>query len=451
MANSRWMIAGTESSCGKTWITCAIMRALALRGKKVAAFKCGPDYIDPMFHEKVLGLTSRNLDLYFTDEEETRALFLQDNDSDVSIVEGVMGLYDGLGGIREEASGYHLAKTLRMPILLVVNAHGKGRSIVAEIAGFLGMDHEKLICGVILNRISPSFYEMIKPVIEEATGVPVLGYMPKREDWGIESRHLGLKLPEEKEGLLELVTQAAAQLEKSVELDRILELARAWDERNPLRARPFACLQRQEGLPEVRIAVARDEAFCFYYRDNLRLLENQGARLLSFSPIRDKALPEGISGLYLGGGYPENWAKELSENVSMREQIRQAITAGMPSLAECGGFLYLHDHLETKERESHPMAGVLHGTGFYAGKLVRFGYAQFSPVGGGLTIRGHEFHYYDSDVCGEDSTAKKPVTGREWKCMHVGENHVWGFAHLYYPSAPAFAEWFVSQCRNYQK
>lgn len=451
MADPRLMIAGTGSTCGKTWITCALMRALSLRGMRVAAFKCGPDYIDPLFHEKVLGIPSRNLDLYFTDQDKMRDLFLLDHDRDISIVEGVMGLYDGLGGIREEASSYDLARALKMPILLVVNAHGKGRSLAAEINGFLQMDTEKLICGIILNRVSASFYGMLRPVLEELTGVKVLGYMPSCEEWKLESRHLGLKLPREKEMLLEHVTHAAAQMERSVQLDDLLEILRQADQKNPLISEKPQWLEKWDVKSTVRIGVAKDEAFCFYYRDNLRMLENAGAELVYFSPIRDAGLPKDLDGLLLGGGYPELWAKELAENVAMREQIKEQLGRGLPSLAECGGFLYLHENLKAEDGNAYIMVGALQGSGFYTGRSVRFGYAEFSSPHAEFVLRGHEFHYFDSENCGEDWQARKPVTGRNWKCMHMGEGHVWGFAHLYYPSAPDFPKWFVGCCEKYRK
>lgn len=479
--NARLLIAGTGSNCGKTWVTIALMRALALRGKKVTAFKCGPDYIDPMFHEKILGIPSRNLDLYFTGKEETKAIFLQEDDSDVSVVEGVMGLYDGLGGIQEEASAMDLAKTLKLPILLIVNAHGKGRSLAAEIAGFLSMDTEHLIQGVLLNRISEGFYGMIKPVIEEMTGTKVFGYLPNCESWKLESRHLGLKLPQEKDDLSEQVTKAAAQLENSVRLDDILEMVKVFADKNPLTAKEFPWLKpmRDNVLlqggqtvfqrKKVRVGVASDEAFCFYYRDNLRLLENAGAQVIPFSPLRDKCLPEDLDGMLLGGGYPELWARELSGNVSMREQVKIALEGGMPSLAECGGFLYLHEELELENGESYPMAGIVKGRAYYTGRSVRFGYAEFSEgedalmtrkraagqerkdIATAFHIRGHEFHYFESENCGGDWSAKKPVTGRSWKCMHAGAQHLWGFGHLYYPSAPRFTLWFVEKCQEFQR
>ena len=457
MTNPRILLAAPKSGSGKTLITCAMLRALSLRGKKVQAFKCGPDYIDPMFHQRVIGVPSRNLDLFFTGEEETRALFLEDNDADVSVIEGVMGLYDGLAGTQEEASSYHLASVLNAPVILIINARGMGRSILAEIAGFQAMDHEGLIRGVILNQVTESFFKSIAPLIEKERGIKALGYFPVKKDLELQSRYLGLKLPGEISELQEKVTQAAAILEETVSLDQILEMAKEQAQAYPLTAKSFSWLSK-EPSKKIRIGVALDEAFCFYYEDNFKLLQKAGAELIFFSPLHDKKLPENLQGILLGGGYPELLAKELSANDAMRKAIRSAIEKGMPSLAECGGFMYLHDEIIAEDGKAYPMAGVLHGSCKNTGKLVRFGYASFhlpEPLDPlrleTNVIRGHEFHYYDSDVCGEDLMAEKPVTGRSWKCGHFGENHLWSYGHLYYPSQPEFAAWFVRQCGKYQK
>ncbi|MCR5460695.1 MAG: cobyrinate a,c-diamide synthase [Acetatifactor sp.] len=464
MANPRIMLAAPRSGSGKTLITCALLQALKQRGLKVQAFKCGPDYIDPMFHKRVLDVPSRNLDLFFTGEDVTRALFLKDNDSDVSVIEGVMGLYDGLSGTSEEASAYHLAKTLNAPILLIVNCRGMGRSVLAEIAGFLALDHEKLIKGVILNQVSETFYQSIAPMIQEELKVEVFGYYPTKKELEIPSRHLGLWLPDELGELKAKIEAAAGQLVKSVCVDRILELANDAAQKNPLTAGEYAWLNALGGnAGKVRIGVAMDEAFCFYYEDNFRLLENAGAKLCFFSPMKDLKLPEDIQGLILGGGYPELRARELSENVAMRAEIKRKLAEGMPALAECGGFMYLHDFIQSPEGEDYPMAGVISGSCRNSGKLVRFGYAtfqmprSFASFSDGMDenvsneIRGHEFHYYDSDACGEDCIAVKPVTGRNWKCGYFGDGRYLSFGHLYYPSNPGFAKWFVDQCESWRK
>jgi len=445
-----FMIAATGSGCGKTTITCALLEALKRRGEKVRSFKCGPDYIDPMFHREILGIPSKNLDLFFAGEALTRELFLLDNDSDVSVVEGVMGLYDGMHVGSAEGSSYHLACALNLPILLVVDAHGMGRSILAVLKGFLEMDVQKRIKGVILNRISPMFFAAIKPLIEEELSLCVVGYYPKREEGAFESRYLGLKLPGEIGDLKAKVESAADVIEQSADMDRLLELSTVADCVDRL-------MSQDEETNRVRIGIAMDAAFCFYYEDNLRMLKEAGACLVPFSPLLDEKLPEGICGLILGGGYPENYAKELSENRKMLSEIKTALDAGMPSLAECGGFMYLHEGIQTRDGDCYEWVGSIPGKCSYTGHLVRFGYLTMEEKQGRFLpwdhnrIRAHEFHYYDSDNNGNDCISTKPVTGKSWESANVGEDHFWGYAHLYYPSNPAFPKCFVEKCLNYFK
>ena len=458
----RIVIAAPKSGSGKTLVTISLMGAFLARGKSLRGFKCGPDYIDPMFHKKVLGIPSKNLDLFFTNEAQTRAIFADGNDAELSVIEGVMGLYDGTGGITDEASTYHLAKTLSAPVVLVVDAKGMGLSLVAEIQGFLGMDSEHLIKGVILNNIPKSFFEQIRGVIEEKCGIFVLGYFPYHKDIEIESRHLGLKLPDEIENIKEIAERAAEKIAKTVDLDAVLRLAEGAPD---LEGKPTSSASHNaSAASRPRIAVAKDEAFCFYYDDNLKLLESCGAELVFFSPIHDKSLPPDIDGLIFGGGYPEFFAEKLSENKNIMEEIRQKIAFGIPSLAECGGFMYLHKTLKNQSGNVYKMAGVIDGDTFYTGKLVRFGYVTLSDkTAAGMegdadtstdsfftgSIKGHEFHYFDSTQNGTAFTAKK-TNGKEYELGLAGKNHFWSFAHLYYPSNPDFAQIFVEQCRRWK-
>ena len=445
------MIAAPKSGSGKTTITCALLQILKERGENVSSCKCGPDYIDPMFHRQVLGVPARNLDTFFTGEAQTRKLFLRDrSDGELVVMEGVMGLYDGLGGIREEGSSYHLAKVTQTPIILVVDAKGMGKSVIPLIAGFLAYDEAHLIKGVILNRMSAAYYEILKPIAEQELGITVLGFFPENKTLQIASRHLGLLLPNELEDLRGQIQIAAQKLKETVDILGLLQIA---ENLEPLAA--DTCEREKQPIEKTRIAVARDEAFCFYYEENLRMLAQAGAELVFFSPIHDTALPEDIHGLLLGGGYPEIYAKQLSENVSMRTAVREAVLSGIPTVAECGGFLYLHTMLTDREGRSYPMAGVLSGKCFDTGKLVRFGYIELEEKSGhflpqGSRIRGHEFHYYDSEDNGADCTAYKPTTGRNYACIHAGENHWYGFPHLYYPSRPEFAEKFVEKAGKFR-
>lgn len=463
MVHAGIMLAAPSSGSGKTTIVCALLAALKKQNRKVRSFKCGPDYIDPMFHERVLHVPSRNLDTFFSDGEQLQKLYRRgEEEVEFSIIEGAMGLYDGLGGVKKEGSAYHLAEILNLPIILVMDAHGMGRTMVSVLAGIREYDKSGLIAGVILNRTGEGVYQSVRGVIEEELKLPVLGYFPQQKEFHIESRHLGLKMPQEMEGLQNQVEAAAGQLEKTVNIEKLLEIAAefAADSGKKEENRPEKSIREKEGTDgtkpaeTVRIAVAADAAFCFYYEDNLQMLREMGAKLVPFSPLADKMLPENIDGILLGGGYPELYAKELSENVSMRRSIWQAVSGGMPSLAECGGFMYLHDSI-TVENGTFPMAGVVAGNCRNTGKLVRFGYVEIrekEPVflQGGI-IKGHEFHYYDSDCNGDLAVAKKPVSEKSWDCVHKGKNHWWGYPHLYYPSNPAFAEHFIRCAREWKK
>ena len=467
----RIMIAAPKSGSGKTTITCGLLHIFKEDGEDISSCKCGPDYIDPMFHRQVLGVPSRNLDTFFTGEDGTRKLFLKERrEGELVVMEGVMGLYDGLGGIREEGSSYHLAKVTQTPIILVVDAKGMGRSVIPLIAGFLAYDKAQLIRGVIFNRMSAAYYEILKPLAEEELGIAVLGYFPENKKLQIAGRHLGLCMPGELEDLQGQIRMAAERLRETTDISKLLQIAEGAESLEEETEVEDSGSERKQSddtaeKPDTtenseamhpRIAVARDEAFCFYYEENLRLLEQAGAEPVYFSPLHDNALPENIHGLLLGGGYPELYAGQLSENDAMRTAIREAVTDGLPTVAECGGFLYLHTTLTDREGHSYPMAGVLPGKCFDTGHLVRFGYIELEENSGyfmprGSRIRAHEFHYYDSEDNGADCVASKPATGRNYPCIHVGENHWYGFPHLYYPSCPEFAKRFVEKAKKFSK
>ena len=452
----RIMIGGEKSGCGKTLITCALLLALQKRGLRPASFKCGPDYIDPMFHQKVLGTPSGNLDTFFVSPRRARLLLAgAAGDCQVAVLEGVMGYYDGLGGVSETASSFDVARATGTPAVLVLDAKGASLSLAARVLGFLRFRPDHQLAGVILNRMSPSFYPRIKAEIEKL-GVEVLGYLPPVREVALESRHLGLLLPEEIPSLRERLELLAETLEKTVEVDRLLALAgeakelaeegtdREWeaeDEAFSYRApRP------------VRIGLARDQAFCFHYGENLRLLERMGAALLPFSPLSDEHLPKDLDGLILYGGYPELHARRLSENRTLREEIRRAIGSGLPCLAECGGFLYLHRELEDMEGSFWPMAGVLPGRGSRTGSLRRFGYLLLTPkesLFGKERVRqvpSHEFHTYETSCDGKDFLAEKPLGGKSWECIVAREDLIAGFPHFYYPAVPALPKAFLERC-----
>ena len=434
----RLLIAGTGSGCGKTTAACAILQALVNRGEEVAAFKCGPDYIDPMFHSEIIGAESGNIDLFFAGEPLARSLFLR-HAKELNVIEGVMGYYDGLSMDSAQASSWHAAQALESPVLLVVNVQGMAAlSAAAVIRGFQMMRTPGGISGVLLNRVSPMTYPKMKEAIEAECGVKVYGYLPKMPQ-ALESRHLGLVTASEVENLKQKLAALAGQAEKSVELDGLIALMRsapALEGEEPA----------VEKLGDVRVAVARDQAFCFYYRDNLELLEALGAELVPFSPLRDGILPP-CDGLYLGGGYPELHREALSRNKTMRESVRRAVAEDrLPTIAECGGFMYL-----TQAIDGAPMAGVLPGHCADRGRLTRFGYATLRAeedsllLQAGDEIRAHEFHYWDAEDPGGALWAVKP-TGRGWRCAYVSDTLYAGFPHLYFPSQPGAARRFIEKC-----
>lgn len=449
----RLMIAAPASGSGKTLITCALLQFLKQQGKTTAAFKCGPDYIDPMFHKSVLGIPSVNLDSYFVKPKLLKQLALEHMEGkEIAVMEGVMGLYDGAGGLQENGSSYEIACITDTPVVLVADAAGMGRSLLALLAGFLQYDRAGLIKGVILNKTSGMFYPSLKAAIEKELPLSVLGYFPKQQELQLGSRHLGLLLPEEIEGLQEKTEQAAEVLERTVDIQGLMRMAQEAPE---LQTESSSIRPVVSG---VRIGVAQDEAFCFYYEDNLRLLQKLGAVLCPFSLLHSEALPEGIEGLLLGGGYPELFAEKLQENRAMRAAVAQAAERGMPILAECGGFLYLQEYLtqdgDPQSVRRYAMSGVAEGTGYNRSGLVRFGYVELTTqlahtfLKPGETIRGHEFHYYDNTSPGEDCLAHKP-SGKTWRCIQAGPNHWWGFPHLYYYSNPEFAAAFLRRAAEY--
>lgn len=458
MRQPRFLLSAGASGSGKTMITCGILAALRKRGKRVSSFKCGPDYIDPMFHSRVLKAKSRNLDTFFTDRETTRYLFAQGAEgTDISVMEGVMGYYDGLGGISTKASASDLADVTDTPVILIVNTKGMSLSVAAYIKGFLEYEAHPHIKGVIFNQMSPMLYPRMKKVVEEQLNVRVYGYVPVLKDLTLDSRHLGLVLPEEVEDLEKNFSLLADTLEQTLDLDGLISLAEEAPEienQCPENIENYLKSQEAQKIREEKpvIAVAKDEAFCFIYEDNLKLLRELGAELVPFSPLHDKKLPEGTKGLLLYGGYPELYAKELEENAPMRQEIEDALNQGMPCLAECGGFMYLHETMEDLKGNAYQGTGNISGRAFYTGKLTRFGYVELSArkegvLGAGKTpIRAHEFHYFDSTSCGGDFVAKKPGSSRNWNCIHGTGKSLWGFPHLYYHACPQVAEGFLKAC-----
>ena len=455
----RVMIAAAASGSGKTTLTCGLLCLLKRKGYEVRSFKCGPDYIDPMFHTKILGTPSKNLDTFFAAPPLARRLFWDSARlGDLSVVEGVMGFYDGLGGTLFQASSYDVSQVLQTPVILVVNGRGMSRSVVPLIRGFVSYQSPNPIRGVILNQVSPMMYPALKQMIEEEVHISVYGYVPVCSQARFESRHLGLVLPGEIGGIREQVESFADVLADTLDVEGIVSLA---DQADALEVEEEEEGEMQWGTAKeqepVRIAIARDEAFCFYYEDSLELYRRLGARLVPFSPLRDQKLPDGISGLLLGGGYPELAARELSANESMRADVRRAVRGGLCCRAECGGFLYLHRELEGEDGSWYPMAGVLPSRAFRTKRLGRFGYLTLEArtsgtfLHAGEQVKAHEFHYWDSEENGDACIARKPVGNRSWDCLIQEGNLLAGFPHLYDASSPWLAKRFVEACRRGQK
>lgn len=436
---NRFLIAGTSSGCGKTTVTCAILATLCQRGLKIASFKCGPDYIDPMFHAAVIGTSAHNLDSFFCPPDILRGLLAEySRDADVAVLEGVMGFYDGADG-----SAYAVSELTETPVVLVIDCKGMSDSIGAVMQGFLHYKTPNHIAGFIFNRLPPSLEGLAKHLCAEL-GTVYFGCFPAHEEH-FDSRHLGLVTAAEIPGLQEKMQRLGALAEQYILLDELLALP------SPVLTDSY----RVTPVGTPRIAVAKDAAFCFHYAENLDLLQKLGCRLVFFSPIADKTVPD-ADGLLLPGGYPELYAAQLAENQSMRQDVHRKITAGMPVIAECGGFLYLHRNLKTADGTSYPMAGVFEADGFPVGRLQRFGYVTMTAAEDNLLccrgekIRAHEFHYWDSTDSGEGFTAVKK-NGRAWTCCHVSDRMYAGFPHLYFYAAPEMAERFVTACVDFKK
>ena len=444
----RIMLAAPKSGSGKTLLTCGLLEVLRRRGLNPIACKCGPDYIDPMFHRYVLGIPGRNLDSFFLPAEGVREVLVdvvREEQAGIAVLEGVMGYYDGLGGTETSASSWEIAEITDTPAILVLDCKGASLSAAAMASGFLHFREKSHIAGVILNRVSSMYYERLAAAVEEASRLPVLGYLPESEEYHMESRHLGLFLPGEIDRLRERIGRLADQMEKSIAVERVLKVAGMLPLRIENKEKEKAENEEQKVTSRVRIGVARDEAFCFYYQENFRLLEQMGAELVYFSPLRDKKIPDRVDGLLFGGGYPENYARELAKNAAMRESIRRSIAAGMPFLAECGGFLYLHRTLEGSDGKHWEMAGVYPFDAYRTNRLRRFGYVRLL-TSSGQEIHGHEFHYWESEDPGTDWEAVKPTGNRSWRCIHEKGGQIGGFPHLYYASCPDFLRKWLDVC-----
>ncbi len=437
------MLAALHSGAGKTAVTCGLLAALRQRGLAVRAFKCGPDYIDPMFHTRVLGVESRNLDLFLQGSAGVRAT-LGRAAGDIALLEGAMGYYDGVAGT-DEASAWAVAEATDTPVVLVLRPKGASLTLAAQVRGLQTFRPRSRIAGLLLNDCKPMLADHLKPLLERETGLPVVGCLPPMAEAEFPSRHLGLLTAAEVADFAARFAAIAARLEQCAVPDALLALAAGGPDGAPP---PFPA-------PRCRIAVARDEAFCFYYADNLDALRAAGAELAFFSPLRDAALPVGVGGLYLGGGYPELYAGALAANEPMRRSVRRAVQGGLPTVAECGGFLYLQNTLEDGGGRAWPQAGALPGQGYKTDRLQRFGYLTLTAEEDTLLLKAgesapaHEFHYWDCTACGGSLAARKPG-GKSWRCGYASPSLYAAFPHLHFGGALPLARRFADAAKTYK-
>lgn len=450
----RIMIAAPGSGSGKTTVTCAVLKALKDSGCNPVSSKCGPDYIDPMFHTAVLGIPSNNLDLYFCEKELTKSLLADHaKDAGIAVLEGVMGYYDGRSMDTDAGSSYEAAKVTETPVILVVKSRGMALSLAAVIKGIAEFRGDSNIAGIILNEISGMLYPRLKEMLEAELHIPVVGYIPMKPEFQMKSRHLGLVTPEETKELKEQMELLGKTASETIDLKKIMEIAQS--------APDLHAAALHEGIhmaeTHVRIGIAKDQAFQFYYADNLKYLQKAGCELVCFSPLSDRKLPEDLDGIYLGGGYPEVYADRLAQNKDMRMSVKDAAASGLPCIAECGGFMYLHDFLEGGDGRQYPMTGVMKGCAYRTDHLVHFGYAALTAKedqafqNAGETLKVHEFHYWDSTDAGSCYHAVKPDGRKEWDCIHVRGNLFAGYPHLHFYANDTFAARFVSLCARKEK
>ena len=452
---ARILITSPKSGSGKTTLTCALMGALRQRGLRVLACKCGPDYVDPTFHKR-LGAASRlNLDPFFQPEALMRDLLAHTGrDCDIACIEGAMGFYDGIGAT-VQASAWDVARITETPAVLALDVRGAAASLAAQVLGFASMRTPSHIAGVVLCHASAHLADMVAPTIERECGVPVLGHLPHDDSVTLPSRHLGLVTAQDVHGLDDKLERLAELGQECLDVGRIVALAQGVPDIEHEGAWPPPACVGQAGRPAAPvIAVARDEAFCFYYAEELELLKALGAKLAFFSPLHDARLPQGACGLFLGGGYPELHAQELSENAAMLEEVRAALAAGLPTIAECGGFLYLLESLTDDTGAARLLVGACKG-GAARKPHGRFGYVELVAKEEGLlgpagtVLRGHEFHRWEADDPGCGLKAQKPASTRAWEAGHHTASLYAGFPHLYLPGSPDVARRFVQACARW--
>lgn len=450
--NPRIVIAGVQSGSGKTTVSAGLMRALASRGFIVQGFKTGPDYIDPQCHRWATGRPSRNLDTYLMNPAQVQAGFLRGAaGSDVAVIEGVMGMFDGASGSAEVGSTAYLAKLLQAPVVLVIDARASARSAAAIALGFRMFDQDVRLAGVICNRVGSDRHAQMLREGLESVGIPMLGALHHDSDLRVPEDRLGLALPGGTGSLPQWIDRVGEQVGNQVDIDRLLALAKAAPPlplTSVIESDPFAASAagRYAGL---RIAVGLDAAFWFYYEDTFDLLRHWGVEICFFSPVSDEQMPTGIDGLYLGGGFPERHAAALSANLSMRMALVRAWCRRLPIMAECGGYLYLLEGLTGEDGEVHPMAGCIPGVARLQPRLQGMGYRVANPLG----IRGHLFHYTRVEGEGGPPAWRLFRSNGEFERDdgYRSDHAVASYLHVHHATQPAAMEAFLERCRLYKE
>jgi cobyrinic acid a,c-diamide synthase len=435
------------------------MSALKKRGLSIQPFKVGPDFIDPGYHELICKVPSRNLDSWMLDTSYNRTLFLQHScDKDIALVEGVMGLYDGSRSAHEDGSTAHMAKLLKAPVILVVDAKGMSRSVAAVVCGFEHYDKQLKIAGVILNRVgSKDHYAWLKQVIEEKSRARVLGYLPPDDTLRIPERHLGLLTTKENSLDRTFIRKITDLAERHIDLDLLLKMA------SPVAPQSILAKPAQAGCDShkpdpVRIAVAYDKAFCFYYQDNLDLLRHWGARLIYFSPLSERSLPDNVDGIYLGGGYPEMFASELAANRELLKDIKRFADSGGTIYGECGGLMYLGNNIKSFDKKNYKMVGLFPFTTVMHNKLTDLGYYTVTSrrstilTKRGDTAKGHQFRYSSIKGIPQSSNSvfslRKNMSSKIQKEGFAFKNVLVSYVHLHFGSNSTLAQRFVASCKK---
>ncbi len=451
MTERRMVIAGTGSGVGKTTLTIGLMSALRKKGFTVQGFKCGPDYIDPTYHTAVTGRQSRNLDSWMLDEETVKEIFARGSQgADISIMEGVMGFFDGKNPKTNEGSTAEISMITNSPVLLVVNCASMARSAAAIVKGFQHFSDGPNIVGVIANRVgSEGHFKLVKTAIEQECNVTVIGYLKREMDIEIPERHLGL-VPSIERGELDPFFDRLGELVlETLDIEKFIELSAAL----PVEVNTTSSIFEKKGKRSVRIAVAKDAAFNFYYPENLELLEVNGAELSYFSPLAGELLPENVDGLYLGGGFPEEFVDQLSKETEVKKSVGDAIRNGMPTLAECGGFMYLTEAIETTDQDVYKMVGVIPGKVSMQQKLAALGYREITGQSGNFLLpenrkaRGHEFHYSTFQAEKEVPYAYETKGMRGLKQEgYMNFYLIAGYTHFHFASCPEMVEKWIEKC-----